>query len=92
MQIIDRGGVLKIILTQAEGRRLRDASYIGKRIASNVDDADRATKLRIAADMFLAAANEFTPAQETLDRQDAEQPPTGDEKTEQPRRRQQPAK
>lgn len=75
MQINSKGGTVKIKLDQAEGRRMRDAAHIANRIAANLPEADRTAKLKAAAKMMLDVANEFTPNQDKLDRQDAEVPP-----------------
>lgn len=73
MQINAKGGTVTIKLTQAEGRRMRDAAYIATRIAANLPDCERSTKLKQAAEEVLAAANDWCPSQEKLDREDAEQ-------------------
>lgn len=92
MQIIDKNGKVTVKLTQHEGRQLRSAAYIAKRIAVNISDTDRAGNLTTGASVMLEAANEFTPeaAQEKLDKQDAETVPVA--VPEESRRRRQPAK
>lgn len=81
MQIIDRNGVVSVRLTQAEGRRLRDAAYISKRIAANLSDEERAKGLKSSAELVLAVVDEFCPKTEKLDQQDAETPPPALEET-----------
>ena len=49
MQIIDRNGRVTVKLTQAEGRRLRDAAYIAQRAAINETDTEKAAALKSAA-------------------------------------------
>lgn len=77
MQILDRKGVVTIRLTQEEGRRLRDASYIVNRISANLLSEEEALieALDAAAKWIRAAADRFTPAksQEKLDREDQQQ-------------------
>jgi len=73
MQIIDKGpGNVQVKLTQAEGRFLRNASYVLKRIAA-VTGADDDAKQ--AADVALSVANKYTPtqSQEKLNKEDQEQ-------------------
>lgn len=74
MQIIDRKGTVTIRLTQAEGRRLRDAAYIATRAALNLSDTEKSKALNEAAALMLKCANEYTPesSQEKLNREDAE--------------------
>jgi len=84
MQINAKGGTVKIRLDQAEGRRMRDAAYIATRIAANLPDSERATKLKQAAEEILTAANDWCPSQDKLDRQDAE-PPQPETKFEPPK-------
>lgn len=82
MQIIDKGGKVTVKLEQAEGRRLRDASYILKRLVANVPGAlgdfrvvEQNQPLPIGQwlpEKLLAVANQYTPAksQTKLDRED----------------------
>lgn len=81
MQILDKKGVLTIKLTQDEGRRLRDAAYITKRIARNIQDEKRSGGLSDAADSILSVVDEFCPKTEKLDQQDADTPPPALEET-----------
>jgi hypothetical protein len=74
MQIIAKGGSVRIKLTQDEGRRMRDASYIAKRAAVNLSDETQSAELKAAAELILKFANEHTPSQEKLDRQDKQAP------------------
>lgn len=79
MQILDKKGVLTIKLTQDEGRRLRDAAFIARRISKNISDEEWATGLEDAAKYLLDAVHVFCPKTEKLDQQDAETPPVLDE-------------
>lgn len=81
MQIIDRGGVVTVKLTQAESRRLRDAAYIARRAAINLMPADDPLVLLLQAahDALLELVGLGTTHDNTakLDREDAERPPSG---------------
>lgn len=70
MQIIDRGGVLTVKLTGVEGRRLRDAAYITRRIARNLNEEQVGQRLSAAADVLLEVAELFT-APAVAEKQDA---------------------
>ena len=82
MQINSKSDDVTIKLTQAEGRRLRDASYITSRIANNLPADvsplldDLVQRMKQAAVMLLELADKYTPekSQRKLNLQDAQQP------------------
>jgi len=70
MQIIDKGsGNVTIKLNQAEARRCRDAVYIARRAAKNLEGA-AGEKLKAAADDVEAFVNAFCSSTDRLDRED----------------------
>lgn len=78
MQIIDKGGKVTVKLTQDEGRRLRDASYILAALGRNLPATTKmiiptaAVPLSIIAKHVKTIATIFTPAksQTRLDHED----------------------
>lgn len=78
MQIIDKHGVVTVKLTQAEGRKFRDAAYLSRRIALNVG-GELAANLQAAAAVLLQTAGECCPSTAKLDREDAQEPDVADD-------------
>lgn len=84
MQISDNRGEVTVRFTQHEGRTLRDACYILKRLVANVPDAlgnfrvvEHRDPMSIGdwlPEKLLAVANKYTPpkSQDKLDREDSE--------------------
>lgn len=74
MQIIDKGGKVKIKLLLDEGRRLRDAAYIARRAAINLG-GEPGKRLEAAAEALLELVEDGIDDLSKLERQDAEAVP-----------------